>query len=128
MEGIFKTCTSCKRIWLTRADMLGDPAVTVVGYQVNFDDLMLGYFLFNDEQCGTTMAVPAGLFAELCGGPIFDDRRTGKDDCTGYCLHEDELRPCPAKCECAYVRDVLQAIRNWPKTNHTPAVATEETS
>lgn len=38
------------------------------------------------------------------------------DDCPGYCLHADELAPCPASCECAFVRDVLQLVREHPKS------------
>jgi hypothetical protein len=32
------------------------------------------------------------------------------------CLREGALDPCPLKCECRYVRDVLQVVRHWPKS------------
>ena len=37
---------------------------------------------------------------------------TGTDDCPGYCLRVDELGRCPARCECAYVREIIHVIRN----------------
>ena len=60
------------------------------------------------------MAVPAGQFQNLYNGPIFEQRLTESEDCPGYCLRKDELRLCPAKCECAYVREIIQIIKNWP--------------
>ena len=36
-------------------------------------------------------------------------------ECPEFCLHKSELRPCPAKCECAYVREIIQVIKDWPK-------------
>lgn len=47
---------------------------------------------------------------------MFTERLTGTEECQGMRLHEDDLRPCPAKCECAYVREVLQVITSWPKS------------
>jgi hypothetical protein len=46
---------------------------------------------------------------------MVEERKTGTEECPGYCLHQDELQPCPARCECAYVREIIQIIRNWPK-------------
>jgi hypothetical protein len=110
----FKTCTVCKRIWGTRVEFLDDPDTSFVGYQVHFKDLTEGLFLFN-HSCGATMTLRAGLFKDLYDGPIFGDRLTGTDHCPGYCLLERELRPCPARCECAFVREILQHIKDWPK-------------
>ncbi len=115
MSKAFKTCTNCHREWPTRDDLLSDPTVAVVGYQVNFDELELGFFLFTDNRCGTTLAVPAETFTDLYDGPVHQDRRTGQDDCPGYCLMKEELRPCPAKCECAAIRLLLLMVMHWPK-------------
>jgi len=115
MNEPFKTCASCRTNWPTRQDFLGDPDLTVLGYQAHFDALELGVFLFLHGRCKTTVAMQAGKFTDLYDGPVFEERRTGQDDCPGYCLVETELRPCPAKCECAYVRETLQIIANWPK-------------
>lgn len=111
----FKICPLCKTAWSSRKDFLEDPQVDLVGYQVHFAELALGYFLFNHTSCGTTMAIVAGAFQDLYQGEPFEQRLTGSDLCPGLCLREDELEPCPAHCECAYVRDILQTIRHWPK-------------
>lgn len=112
----FKICSTCGFVWPERAFFLGDPALQVVGYQVHFEELTTGLFLFA-HRCGTSLAVQANQFKDLYGGPVFTERLTGTEDCRGFCLYIDELRPCPAKCECAYVREVLQVILNWPKND-----------
>jgi hypothetical protein len=108
----FKHCTVCGAEWASRDAFLADPAVTLVGYQVNFIDLCAGLFLF-DHSCGTTLAIPAAAFADLHKGPICTTRIAGTDECPGYCLRREELGLCPARCECAFVRDILHMIRNW---------------
>jgi hypothetical protein len=114
-EEVMKRCPCCRYVWETRDVFLSDPRLAVVGYQVNFDDLLLGFFLFSHLTCESTIALPAGLFRDLYDGPVHAGRATGTADCPEYCLRKAELGPCPAKCECAYVREVLQIIRRWPK-------------
>ena len=110
----YKKCSSCGFDWATREYFLGDPNITMVGYQVNFQELEAGFFLFN-HTCGTTLAIPAREFKGFYQGSIFAERLTGSEECPGYCLHECELGPCPAQCECGYVREIIQLIRHWPK-------------
>jgi hypothetical protein len=110
-----KQCTCCGHVWRTRDAFLGDPQLELVGYQAEFDDLLLGLLLFNHLACGSTIAVPAELFGDLYEGPVYSQRATGTAECPGYCLRQSELMPCPAKCECAYVREILQIVRRWPK-------------
>ena len=114
---IFKNCTCCGYIWTTREDFLSDPTIVLIGYQVQFNNLNLGYLLFNHhvEDCETTMAIEAGDFTDLYDGPVYDKPLTTTDECPAYCLHKEDLRPCPAKCACAYVREVIQIIKNWAK-------------
>ena len=114
-SAIFKTCPLCKFVWHSRKDFLEDPLIQLIGYQVHFAELSLGYFLFNHMTCGTTMAIVAGSFSDLYDGEPFQHRLTGTDKCSGLCIRDDELDRCPAQCECAYVRDILQTIRRWPK-------------
>ena len=114
-EKPFKVCPVCKHAWETRKEFLDDPDIFIVGYQVHFKDLTEGLFLFN-HSCDATMTIRAGEFQDLYNGPMFADRLTGTDDCPGHCLVEHELRPCPAKCDCAFVRDMIQIIKDWPKT------------
>jgi hypothetical protein len=107
----FKTCPRCGKKWTCRNDFINDPDLTVVGYQANFKNLVLGLFLF-DHSCKTTLSAQAGLFMDMYSGAIFTECKAGTDECHGFCLHKSVLRPCPAKCECAYVREVLQILQN----------------
>ena len=114
---MFKKCSSCKYSWQNRERFLADPTVEVVGYQPNFGDLKEGYFLFTHmtPACQTTVALQAGEFADLYKGPIFQERATGSEKCGRHCYHRSDLDPCPVKCECASVREVLQIVRSWKK-------------
>ena len=112
---VVKQCTCCGYVWPTLDALLSDPQLQIVGYQVNFSDLLLGLFLFNHLGCGSTIAVPAGLFKDLYDGPIYATRATGTAECPEYCLYVEELGVCLARCECAYVREILQIVRRWPK-------------
>jgi hypothetical protein len=114
---LFATCSMCHEVWMDREGFLSDPRVDVVGYQANFDDLEAGLFLFNHAKrgCESTLAVEVGRFEGLAPGPIYKESLHGTDECPDYCLRQEELRSCPLPCECAYVRDVLQVMRNWKK-------------
>jgi len=111
---MFKKCPNCGFEWNDRESFFKDPNVTSIGYQVNFIRLSAGYFLFN-HSCKGTFSIQVNQFKDLYDGPVFTKRAAGSDECPEYCLHSDELRPCPVHCECAYVREVLQIIKNWPK-------------
>ena len=113
MSANFKTCPKCGFAWPTREGFLNDPDLELIGYQVNFEELTLGYFLFN-HSCKDTLSVPANAFWDFYKGHVFIDRATGSDQCPGYCLHQDVLDPCPAQCECAFVREIIQIIKAWP--------------
>ncbi len=114
----FKKCPLCGHHWAQQDEFLADPAVRLVGYMANFYELDAGQFLFNHEvrSCGTTLSLPGAAFTTLYQGPRFATRLTGTAECPGYCLAKDDLRPCPARCECAYVREVIRAILAWPKS------------
>ncbi len=113
---LFKTCPLCTETWPDRDRFLEDPQLELIGYQVDFEDVNRGLFLFNHHRCGTTLAIQAGIFKDIYHGPLYCTRRTGSEACSGLCLRSGELEPCPADCECAWVREVLQVIRNWPST------------
>lgn len=112
---MFETCPMCSEAWVSREAFLSDARVAVVGYQADVESLEAGLFLFNHRkrECGTTLVIEAGRFVDLSAGPMYRRNLHGTEECSGYCLRPDELRPCPAHCECAYVRDVLQVVRNW---------------
>ena len=112
---IFKKCTCCQSPWFSRDAFLQDPNIDLVGYQANFCQLELGYFLFNHLTCESTIALPAGHFTDLHVGPIFAQRLIGTEVCQGFCKDTEILEPCENQCECAFVRDIMQVIRAWPK-------------
>jgi hypothetical protein len=117
----FKRCPTCGHMWASRDRLLADPDITVVGYQASFKKLTEGLFLFN-HLCNATLALPAEKFIDLYNGPIFEERLTGGKTCPGHCLYQNDLSSCPAKCDCAFVREILQIIRKWPK-NDKPSAA-----
>ena len=128
---IFKKCTMCREIWRSRKIFLSDQNVEVRGYIANFDHLELGIFLFDHKLCGTTLSIRASRFLDLYDGPVFEERLTGTEECPAYCLNEKELRPCPAKCECAYVREALNILVNWNKDSQSrvlPGAENEEST
>lgn len=116
MNDPFKTCPFCSKDWPSRDAFLSDEELDLIGYQVDFEELTLGLFLFNHTVCHTTLAIRAGRFKDLYFGPVFRQRRTGHKDCLGYCLKKSQLNACPAQCECAWVRRLLQTLRQWPKS------------
>jgi hypothetical protein len=111
---LFKRCPMCGASWTSRGHFLADPDVDLIGYQVNFQHLEAGYFLFN-HRCGDTMAIPVLAFRDMYDGPVFIERASGTVECPGHCLREDDLEPCPTHCECSFVREMLQVVKNWPK-------------
>lgn len=106
----------CGKVWPRREEFLSDREVRVTGYIAHFQELELGLFLFNHEPCKTTLAVKAKRFTDLSTGSVFTERMTGTEECPGYCLHKTELSPCPGRCECAYVRNVLDRVARWTKS------------
>ena len=110
----FKVCTCCRTAWPDRSLFLSDQGLHLIGYQVNYIELGAGLFLFNHAPCRTTLAVQASQFQDLYTGPMVQERRTGHADCPGYCLREGELAACPAQCECASVRQILEIVSRWP--------------
>lgn len=110
VDAVFSECRVCNRQWPCREDFLRDEEVVLIGYQANFVALEKGLFLFN-HSCHGTLSVEVHKFADLYQGDIFEQRKTGSESCAGYCLHRNVLKPCPAQCECAYVREILQLLR-----------------
>ena len=110
----FKACPMCGFSWQTRDEFLSDEHAQIIGYQACFERLKTGCLLFN-HTCEGTFALMVSDFSDLYEGPVFQARKTGTDECPGHCLQREELAPCPAMCECASVREIIQVIKNWPK-------------
>ncbi len=109
---MFKQCNKCGFVWETRDAFLGDDAIKAMGYQVFFEDLKLGLFLFN-HSCNTTIAVEAQSFLDLYDGPISPERKPDGRQCPGRCTNENFLSPCSDECRCAFISRLLEIIRNF---------------
>jgi len=109
---MFKKCNKCGYQWETRDDLLSDKTIRVIGYQVFFEDLKLGMFLFN-HSCNTTIAINADLLLDLYDGPFFFDRKPEGRECPGRCLNINILSPCSPECKCAFISEIIQVIKNW---------------
>lgn len=112
----FKSCSNCQMHWHCMDDFIEDPKVQLVGYMPTFDDLLNGLFLFN-HHCGTTLACQVALFEHLYDGPIYQVKKNGQSECPGYCQNKTEFSACPVRCNCAYVRETLRILRQWPKSS-----------
>ena len=96
---------------------LKDPLLEIMGYQADIENLEYGLFLFNhnEKDCGSTIAIRVREFKDLYDGPVYSQCLLGTEECHELCLHKYNLKPCPAKCECSYVRDLVQIVKNWEK-------------
>ncbi len=112
-EKIFKKCPMCSTEWKTRDEFLDDLSLIIDGYQADFEKLERGLFYFTHikEGCLSTMALEAKDFLSLYSGEKYTERRTGKEECPGYCLDKEQLNRCDAICECAFNREVIQIIK-----------------
>lgn len=113
----FKTCPNCQAAWKTMDEFLSDTTLVMEGYQVHFEDLKGGLFLFTHriENCYTTMAVPVKEFIPLSNRSMLELRRTRiPTGCSDLCMRQGALDPCPLSCECSWVREIMQKIREWP--------------
>jgi hypothetical protein len=110
----FKTCNMCQKTWLDAESFITDPSLKINGYQAYFDIPEDGLILFTHKAkgCGSTLAVPAGVFKPLHRGQKYLHRKNGTDVCAQHCNRVDDLDDCHAECEMRWVRDVLHILRN----------------
>ncbi len=112
---MFKQCHTCGHLWETREDFLADPDIEAVGYQVFFENLEQGLFLFN-HSCRTTLSVEANRLLDLFSGTIYSGRTPAQDrQCPGRCLNENIQNPCSDKCRCAFISKALHILKQWKK-------------
>jgi len=111
---IFKKCSFCKHEWPQQNDFLIDPDLQMAGYQVHHELVDSGLLLFN-HSCGSTIAVTVASVKNLYHGIKSKTKALGSNECPDYCVHTDNLKVCPVDCEYAYVRDIMQIIKTWPK-------------
>ncbi len=119
---IYKKCTKCGYEWNKRETFFSDPAIRIVGYQINKKQLMKGLILFN-HMCTTTIAVKVWTLRDLYSGPVYSEFKFGKEECPAYCSDEHNLQPCNVECHGAFVREILQIIEFWPKNMRLAKIA-----
>lgn len=114
---VFKKCNVCLTKWGSRDSFLTDPEIKVIGYQANFKDLHRSLFYFNHkkEGCGTSLAITIDEFLDMYKGDIHPSLLRGLKPCPRHCENVNDLSPCSQECSCAYVRDVLQLIKDYKK-------------
>ncbi|MBT4483603.1 MAG: hypothetical protein HOC71_07990 [Candidatus Latescibacteria bacterium] len=106
----FTHCAKCETFWNKRIDFLSDTATEIVAYNPDIKYLEHGNFVFKHDTCGSNIEIQVVNFKDLYDGPIYKERKTGTENCPEYCLNSSELRPCSEECECAYVREIIQAL------------------
>jgi hypothetical protein len=113
----FKTCPKCSTRWKTRGDFLSDSTNELIGYQADLTNLAFGLLLFNHcvPGCATTSAVFVYQFIDLYTGPRYQEIKAQLPECPRYCLDENYLGRCDVVCECAFVREIIQTIKNMKK-------------
>ena len=94
-------------------NFVSDCEIELNGYKADFEKLEYGIFFFthHKKECFSTMAIEAGNFFSLYDGPIHTERKTGTEECPSYCKDINQLNRCDAFCECAFVREVINIIR-----------------
>lgn len=114
----FKICPGCFQSWKSREDFLSDPSLELNGYKPDFKELEFGMFLFTHKngRCLSTMALLVESFVDLYSGVKYKGNKSLSDECPRYCIDEKQLNRCDAICERAFVREVLEIVKNHEKT------------
>jgi hypothetical protein len=127
-EVIFKKCPMCRKIWGNRDVFLADDSLELEGYGADFEKLEKGLFYFTHRVpgCFSTMALEAREFISLYTGEKYPDSKMGGDECPRICLDKTKLDRCPAFCENAFVREIIQIIRE--RQSHDIGPGSEQTA
>lgn len=112
-EQIFTECPNCHETWSTQEEFITDEQLEITGYEADFDGLERGRFLFTHrrQSCQSTLTVRVMDFVNLYRGEIFPERKTKSSQCPLYCIDSTQLNRCTVVCECAYVREIIQMIK-----------------
>ncbi len=110
----FLDCSCCGATWKKMEDALRDPALELIGYQINKLRPNKGLFLFNHiaGDCGSTLALEVGMFKQLSPQP--DSRKSlwNTENCPGHCGRIEDLARCERPCSNAWVRELAVKIRD----------------
>jgi hypothetical protein len=109
---IFKTCPKCRTSWASRNGFLSDNLIKLNGYQVSLSSLEKGLLLFTHEafSCNSTMGIYVTEFNDMYTGTRYTESKALTTECPRYCFDEKRLERCDAKCECAFVREIISTI------------------
>lgn len=107
----FKQCPKCNQSWSSRESFLKDESTEFLGYQAFVEDGVLGMFLFNHASCETTLALSAADFVDLKPVELYQAPENQHGEPSPHCLSSLPGRPCPEKCECNFVREVIHVIK-----------------
>jgi hypothetical protein len=111
---LYKICSCCKKTWTTKQDFLADISIVLNGYQADIRSLDKGLLLFThiEDGCNTTMATSVTEFKYLYKGARYIENKALFPECPRYCIDEKMLNRCEVKCECAFEREITQAVLN----------------
>lgn len=114
-KNVFKQCPMCSFQWQFRKDLLLDKNLELNGYQADFKKLEYGLFFFTHkvDGCHSTMAILANEFLDMNSEQQFNQRLTKSEDCPRFCIDKEQLSRCEASCECAFIRNILQIIKDY---------------
>jgi hypothetical protein len=117
----FKKCI-CGHAWASSEAFMSDPDIKLLGYQVDFEVLKEGFFLFNHlvSGCQTTLSIPAGFFlisiTGLFSRNAWQEPRNVKDIASGVTIFSAAPRnvnaPLYGKC--------YALLRSGRKTSRLP--------
>jgi len=109
----FKQCPNCFETWPSQEEFITDQTLELNGYTADFEKLEDGLFFFthHNNNCFSTMAIEVKDFMNLFSGTRYPERKTGSEECPRYCLDKEQLDRCVAICECAFVREIIQVLR-----------------
>lgn len=111
-DAIFKTCPKCSQVWQSRSEFLSDNDIELKGYQVNMENLDAGLLLFTHliDNCLTTMSLHVAEFDDLYHGTRYTENKALSEECPRFCLDKEMMDRCNAKCECAFIREIIHVI------------------
>jgi hypothetical protein len=109
----FKICPNCQQVWSMQIEFISDGEIELNGYKSDFEKLEYGMFFFTHKKvgCFSTMVLEVKEFLNLYEGPFYSEQKTGTEDCPNYCRDKEKLDRCEAFCECAFVREIINIIR-----------------
>jgi hypothetical protein len=106
---VFRTCGSCGQAWPSWEAFVRDPDVRLIGLQaiLKLPDANLLVF---EHRCGSSVSVLASRLRQLVpDSPDFAGRPSlrGTEQCSGRCLHLEDLQQCDQPCINAHDRRLI---------------------